>query len=85
MPSVNDIVRILEEVFEGRQKYTWERVEVGSSDYTEIGNKIYEKIAELLLELKIENAELHAKTKVYEAIIENSNFKAAVIGRMEKK
>lgn len=42
--------------------------------FSELANNIYTKVAETF----IEDAELRAEVKAYEAIIENSNFKVAV-------
>lgn len=39
---------------------------------------VEQELLDLLFELNAENAELSAKVKAYEAIISNSNFKAAV-------
>lgn len=43
-----------------------------------VANLIYMMLGEKILEWKTEMAELQAKVKAYEAIIENSNFKMAV-------
>ena len=50
----------------------------------------FERVAEEILGLlsyyyNVENAELKAKVKAYEAIIENSNFKMAVIRKRKEE
>lgn len=47
---------------------------VKENKFNELANNIYTKVAETF----VEDAELRAKVKAYEAIIENSNFKIAV-------
>lgn len=48
-------------------------------------HKILTKINELWLKMLVEKSELSAKVKVYEAIIENSNFKMAVVRKKKEE
>lgn len=56
----------------GESKVDYRYIE--DSDYA----NIEQDLLDLLFEMNAENAELSAKVKAYEAIISNSNFKAAV-------
>ena len=62
----------------------WE-TNLPKSKFSMVANLIYVMLGEKIMELKTERAELQAKVKAYEAIIENSNFKMAVQGTKEVK
>lgn len=69
-------------VHEGR--YSWEKKDCYEINAVEIP-KLILKIDVLWRGLKTEKAELEARVKVYEAIIENSNFKMAVVREKKEK
>jgi hypothetical protein len=47
--------------------------------FPDVASAIYRMLLEKVMDIRTENAELSAKVKAYEAIIENSNFKMAVV------
>lgn len=53
---------------------------IRESNYVDIANEIYTKVVEIY----VENSELHAKVNTYEAILENSNFKMAVVRKAKE-
>lgn len=65
-------------------KDRWNSV-VNFSDFPKMADKIHEALSDKLVEWKVERAELIAKVKVYESIIENSSFKMAVVRKGDNK
>ena len=74
MISENDILKILER-HKRKANYSWESSHIISSDFSLIAKEIMDLLSYYF---NVENAELSAKVKAYEAIIENSNFKMAI-------
>ena len=65
-----------------RDRYYSELKEV---KFPDVAKAIYEMILDKIIDVRAENAELSAKVKAYEAIIENSNFKMAVVRKNNGK
>lgn len=81
MITSSDIKDILEK-YQERQEHYSDYARAYIIDYRYVKDSSFDdvvrEILELFLEQRQENAELSAKVKAYEAIIENSNFKMAV-------
>lgn len=70
---------------EERGVYSWSEPEISYRIDKKDIPKIMNGIDKLWRKMIVENSELGAKVKVYEAILENSNFKMAVVRKKKEE